>query len=556
MKAGILNYDSSNETQYFCMQYCNMKTIFLLTFLYSLSLLATAQSFVSTNMPLVQIETNGQSIPDGYKIPAKMKIIFNNPGLNSLSDSGNVYTGDIGIEIRGRYSASLPQKPYGIETRDASGNNLSVSLLGMPKENDWILLANYNDKSFVRNTLAFQMFRDMGHYASRTALCEVFVNGSYQGIYVLTEKIKPDKGRVNIKKLGITDNTGDLVTGGYIFSVDYYEYNDSWKGSFPPIGYPSNDVYFVYNFPKPDEITPSQKAYLKDFVYKFEQVLYGYNFKDPATGYRAYINVTSFIDYFIVNEVSRNIDGYKKSCFFNKDRNSVNGLLNAGPVWDFDWAWKNIGECYFGVTDGSGWAYKVLQCGVWPTPTGWMPRLMDDPQFVDELKLRYSTLRKTTLSNTRLLQYIDSVNLVIANAQVRHYQKWSTLGQNVGTPETDNIPTTFAGETYKFKNWINTRLSWLDKQLLVPVTTGIDEKKPGSVCSLFPNPARDLLNVESNKAIEILNIYSYTGKLVLSFSNINSAPLQVNVSTLKTGIYIVKIKLKDGETVSDKLIIE
>jgi len=533
-----------------------MKNICLATLLFSLSLLVSAQSFVSTNMPLVHIETNGQAIPDGYKIPAKMKIIYNNPGLNRLSDSGNVYTGNIGIEIRGRYSASLPQKPYGLETRDALGNNLGVSLLGMPKENDWILLANYNDKSFVRNSLAFQMFRDMGHYASHTALCEVFVNGSYQGIYVLTEKIKVDKSRVNIKKLGITDNTGDLVTGGYIFSVDYYEYNDSWKGSFSPIGYPNDDVYFVYNFPKPDEITPSQKAYIKDFVYKFEQALYGYNYKDPVTGYRAYINVTSFIDYFIVNEVSRNIDGYKKSCFFNKDRNSVNGLLNAGPVWDFDWAWKNIGECYFGATDGSGWAYEVLKCGVWPTPTGWMPRLMDDPRFVDELKLRYSTLRKTTLSNARLLQYIDSVNLVIANAQVRHYQKWPTLGHNVGTPEVDNIPATFAGETYKFKNWINTRLSWLDKQLLVPVTTGLDDENGSSVCTLFPNPAHDIVNIESKKTIESLNIYSYTGKLVLSYSNINSSPFQLDVSRLKTGIYVVQIKLKGAGITFERLVVQ
>jgi hypothetical protein len=533
-----------------------MKNIFLFACLLLLPTITSGQSFISTNLPLVLIETNGQVIPDGYKIPAKMKIIFNETALNTLSDSGNVYTGNIGIEIRGRYSATFPQKPYGIETRDASGNNLSVPLLGMPKENDWILMANYNDKSFVRNSLAFQIFRDNGNYAPRTALCEVFVNGTYQGIYVLTEKIKVDKGRVNIKKLGLTDNTGDLVTGGYIFSVDYYSTNDYWIGSFPPIGYPNNYVYFVYNYPKPDEITVEQKTYIKNFVHDFEAVLYGADFKNPLTGYRAYINVASFINYFIVNEVARNVDGYKKSCFYNKDRSSVNGLLNAGPVWDFDWAWKNIPECYFGTTDGSGWAYKVLQCGVWPTPTGWMPRLMEDPQFVTELKVRYSTLRKTTLSNENLMHYVDSVNVLVADAQVRHFRKWPILGQNVGAPEVGYIPATYAAETTKFKNWINTRLQWLDTQLLVPVSNGIDQYPAELTRRLFPNPAHDNLTIETGIPFESFNIYSYTGKLVRSTADIKSTSLHVNVSDLKPGIYIVKLNLKGGRILSDKLIID
>lgn len=533
----------------------SMRNSVLLSCLLFISVIIEAQTFVSTNMPLILIETSGRSIPEGYKIPATMKIIYNDSGVNTCQDSGNVYTGNIGIEIRGRYSATLPQKPYGIETRDASGNNLNVSLLGMPAENDWILIANYNDKSFVRNALAFRMFRDCGNYAPRTVLCEVFVNGSYLGIYVLTEKIKTDKGRVNIKKLGTNDNDGDAVTGGYIFSVDYYENSDSWMGSFSPPGYPDKDIYYVYNFPKPDEITLQQKAYIRNFVYDFESVLYGNDFKNPLTGYRAYINVPSFIDYFIISEVSRNVDGYKKSCFYNKNRNSVNGLLNAGPVWDFDWAWKNIPECYFGVTDGSGWAYKVLECNGWPTPTGWIPRLMEDPKFVEQLKVRYSTLRKTTLSNEYLMHYIDSVNIVVAEAQVRHFVKWPILGQNVGTPEVGNIPATFEGETTKFKNWITKRLSWLDSQLLVPLGTGPEKPTAGQISKLFPNPAHDILNIKVNLPVESVRIYNYTGKLIRIATDKVQGPLQLDISTLGTGIYIVEVKLLAGSTISNKLII-
>ena len=125
----------------------------------------------SSNLPLVVIDTQGQTIVDDVKINARMKIIYNEPPQrNYPSDPGNIYDGNVGIEIRGSYSASLPQKPYGFETRDSIGNNLNVSLLNLPEENDWILLANYNDKVFMRNTLAFDLFTKMGHYQPGTRI--------------------------------------------------------------------------------------------------------------------------------------------------------------------------------------------------------------------------------------------------------------------------------------------------------------------------------------------------------------------------------------------------
>jgi CotH kinase protein len=152
----------------------------------------TAEPDASSNLPIVVINTKpGEKIVDAPKITADMKIIYHGNGIrNFSSDSGNVYTGKIGIEIRGAYSASFPQKPYGLETRDNTGNKLNVSLLGMPSENDWVLLANYNDKTFLRNVLAFDIFNKMGNYSTRMRFCEVVLNNEYQGIYLLGEKIK------------------------------------------------------------------------------------------------------------------------------------------------------------------------------------------------------------------------------------------------------------------------------------------------------------------------------------------------------------------------------
>jgi hypothetical protein len=130
------------------------------------------------------------------------------------------------------------------------------------------------------------------------------------------------------------------------------------------------------------------------------------------------------------------------------------------------------------------------------------------------------------------------------------------LGQNVGAPEVGYIPTTFAAETTKFKNWIATRLQWLDTQLLVPDTYGVDENPAGLACRLFPNPTHDILAIETNITIETVNIYSYTGKLIQSVFGKQSNLLQVNVSSLKSGIYVVKMELESGMIISRKLIIE
>ncbi|MEI6854083.1 MAG: CotH kinase family protein, partial [Bacteroidota bacterium] len=238
----------------------------------------------STVLPLVLIDTYGQTIVDEPKINVGMKIIYHGLGLyNHPTDVPNVYNGKVGIEIRGSYSASMPQKPYGFETRDAFGNNLDTALLGMPSENDWILLAVYNDKVFMRNALPFKLSRMMDRYASRTRYCEVMINGSYQGIYIMMEKIKRDNKRVDISKLDLDDNTGDSLTGGYIVKLDYHDAGNSWLSDFHPYDHPTFDVYYVYDYPDYDVITPQQKTYIQGFMHSLEAALYGTNFTNPTT---------------------------------------------------------------------------------------------------------------------------------------------------------------------------------------------------------------------------------------------------------------------------------
>lgn len=169
---------------------------------------------ISSNLPLILINTNGQSIPDDPKISAGFKIIDNGNGNRNYStDTVFAYQGNIGIELRGSSSGSAPKKSYGFETWDTLNLPMDTSLLGMAVESDWCLLANYYDKTLMHNVLSYKLANETGHFAPHTRYCEVFLNGQYQGNYVLCEKIKRDKNRVDISKLEADDTAGNNLTG-------------------------------------------------------------------------------------------------------------------------------------------------------------------------------------------------------------------------------------------------------------------------------------------------------------------------------------------------------
>lgn len=507
----------------------------------------------STNLPLVIINTNGQAIGDDPKIDAQMKIINNGPGkLNHPTDPPTDYNGRIGIEVRGHHSSYFPQRPFDLETRTETGDNLNVPLLGYPAENDWILLSSYNEKSFARTTLAFDLFRNMGHYAPRAQLCEVILNSAYQGIYLFTEQIKQDKNRVDIAKLKSTENAGDSLTGGYIIKIDYHGSGDSWLSAYHPLGHPEQRVYFVYHTPKPGEITTQQKVYIKSFVEAAQKALYSPTFAEPAAGYRNYFDVDSFIDYFILSEVSRNVDAYKKSRFFSKDRDSKGGLLRAGPVWDFDWAWKNIGEGIYSNTDGSGWSYTINDYSPDVIPPGWYYCLLQDGKFTNRLIDRYIQLRKGKLNLDSMNHYVDSVRTYVTEAQVRHFKMWP-INQTNPAPEVEQPSRSYNDEIAKYKEWIRRRITWLDvnmPKLRQKITVDAEEpplQNPAAF-RLFPNPASDVLYVESGEPLQEIQIYNVLGQQVYSGSFNHSFSERIPLTDFRSGLYFIRLKQLDGKT--------
>jgi hypothetical protein len=220
---------------------------------------------LSSNLPIVVIDTQGQTIRDEPKITAKMGIINNVLGhRNNNGDPFNGYDGFIGIEVRGNSTQDYPKKSYGFETRHEDGENNNVELLGLPKENDWVLYGPYADKSLMRNVLIFQLSRDIGRYAPRTKFCELIINDQYRGIYVLMEKIKQDRNRVDIAKLDENDVAGDSLTGGYIVKCDWSDGDGGWYST-----YNVEDSYYggamiIAEDPEWLELNSKQRNYIEN----------------------------------------------------------------------------------------------------------------------------------------------------------------------------------------------------------------------------------------------------------------------------------------------------
>ncbi|MDX1283548.1 MAG: CotH kinase family protein, partial [Draconibacterium sp.] len=467
-----------------------------------------------SKLPIFKFETGGLQIVDEPKTTAVLQIINNDDGPNHYSDTPTDYDGWVGIEIRGASSSRYPQKPYLFETRDSLGENNNVSLLGLPEENDWVLLSHYNDKSFLRNLLGFYLFEKMGHYAPRGRLCEVFINDEYQGIYLFSEKLKRDKNRIDIARLNPEEVEGEDLTGGYIFKVDYIDGDEHWISKYSPIDHPNFKVKFVYYYPKSEDIKWEQKDYLRNYVTEFEDALYNKDLSDPK-GYKSFIHDSSFVDYFLISELSRNNDGFKKSRYFYKDKN---GPIKAGPVWDFDWAWKNISECdVVSATNGSGWAYQINDCNPWVKSPGWTIKMLKDRSYANQINCRYLELRESIFSEDYIFHYIDSVAALVEEAQVRHFNKYEILGKRTGAPEVEPPANTYDEEVARLKTWISLRLSWLDRNMVGNCGETPDEYTD-ELLVVYPNPTRGNVKINSYKIFQKINIYDLSGRLCFNKS--------------------------------------
>lgn len=538
-----------------------MKFTLAVLFIFLFSKLGCSQNNTfSSNLPIVIINTSGATIVNDPKIAATMGIIAHNNGaINNTTDSFNHFFGKIGIELRGQSSQSFPMKSYGIELWNDANQSIEKSILNMPAESDWILYAPYTDKTLMRNVLAYSMSRDMGNWAANCRYVELIVNGDYKGVYVLMEKIKRNSERVNISKLTTSDNTGDALTGGYIFSID--KEANGWASNYaPPNATSGQSIYYGFVYPKITSITNQQQAYLKTYVDSFETALKSADFQDKNTGWRRYANETSFIDYLLVNEVSRNVDGYRLSTYLYKDKNSKGGKITAGPVWDYDLAFRNADYCR--GSDVTGWGYRFNEtcpADFWQVPF-WWKQFENDTAFQQKLTCRWKELRLTVLSDSFFNKRIDSIVTLTSSARERHFSRWPILGQYVW-PNPQPIARTYTDEIIYLKDWLHNRLNWLDQNIKkgvcgnAPVTSTINTQ-----VTVSPNPGHSqvkILIATTQATTCNMRIVDINGRVINKHSlsiPTGLSMLNIDVQPWTTGMYILNWETSGGESGSQKLV--
>lgn len=515
--------------------------------------------YTSSNLPIIQINTDGQNIVQNTKINAGMKVL-NSGGINFLTDTTYEYNGQAGIEIRGFTSAGYPKKSFSVETRKEDGSNNNVSLLGMPKENDWVFHGPYSDKSLMRNVLAYHLGNLTGKWSPRTRFFELYLNGVYNGVYVLVEKIKNDKGRLNLAELLPRDTVGDELTGGYILKIDRPEATDIdgvdyWISPYRAPTRLQQKVYFLHQDPKGTELAPVQHAYIRDHITKFEDAMYSDNYRDRDQGYRAYVDFISFVDYYIITELSRNLDGYRISTFLHKDKDSKGGKVTMGPYWDYNICFGNAN--FFSAGQTAGWVVDGMGDADSYAMPFWWGKLRLDPFFNSYLKRRWNEWKQNYLNSTYLNTFIDSCATNLGDAQKRNFRTWDVLSTYVWP--NNYIGNTYDNELTYLKNWLRDRMVWMDSQiqLLEDVTVGVEEN-PLRLLDLVatPNPFPEGLNFKfylQKEAVFDLRIVDMTGRDVYRFTDrlpegFHDLPVELSVSRFPGRMFVYQVRV-DGEQV-------
>ncbi|MBN1479229.1 CotH kinase family protein [candidate division KSB1 bacterium] len=434
--------------------------------------------FTSSNIPIIIINTQGQQIQNEPKIMARMGVIDNQNGINSIQDNFNEYDGWIGIEMRGNATQSggvvQDKWSYSLETRNEDGSNNNVKLLGMPKDNDWILLAVFIDKTLARDALAYRMARSLGRWAPRTRHVELVINGEYQGVYLFMEKIKPDNNRVDIAKLDSADIAGEAVTGGYIWDIQQADGTDIDFGQ-----------RRVLKYPKPDQVMPQQLDYIRNYDDEFRAVMNRSYYDDPVRGYPKYIDVTSFIDEIILQEITKNSDAYGWSGFFYKERS---GKMFAGPIWDFDQALSNSTHM-----QGDRIQMWVIENNDGSHPPFW-EKLWETPAFKQQLADTWFEYRRGPLETNFLFGIIDSLATYLNEAQQRNFTKWAILGVPIWRSTAGAAQrNTYQKEVDYMKDYLREHADWMDAELAEFTSVDCAQDEQGYTrltINIFPNPVQ------------------------------------------------------------------
>ena len=400
-------------------------------------------------LPVIRINTE-----NAYPILDKKNYI---PGTVVIEDPDGAYWDTPRLEVkivengvrgRGNSTWDMPKKPYKIKFDE------KISIFGLGEDKEWVLLANYADKTLLRNVVAMKLSEIVGMEWTPSMLpVEVYLNDEYMGCYTFSEHKKVSKHRVDLDIVGESDNSGDAVTGDYYMEIEQnLDETTCFRTSI--CGIPMM-------FSDPEVPTAAQYDYIVGYFYDAESALMGSNFTDPDNGWQKYIDIESFAKAYIVNELTKNIDGnMRKSSFITKEKGKK---LEMYHLWDYD---LTLGNCNylddeFGATDGpEGWFIKDFSCNYWThgwNHTNWYTRLTDDPAFCAKVKEIWDKHHQELSS---IPDFIDVKAMIMEDSQKRNFKRWDILNTSVWPNVV--VKGTYAGEVEYLKDYYTKRFRWLD----------------------------------------------------------------------------------------------
>lgn len=382
-----------------------------------------------------------------------------------------------GYRERGQSSAGAEKSPYKVEFWDQYDADLDLPVLGMPAESDWAMIGEAFDPTQIQNSLVYDWGVQMGLATVRLRFVELYINfdggplepGDFFGLYALTETIKNQKNRLDLKQLDETDTVMPDITGGYIFKFDQAALDGGetelmCTGAEPIArgggGGGRDETATCWNdlgLVDPEVLNAEQLAYLEPHVQAFHDVLH----QTPIGDYSAYIDVPSFVDHVIINELTRDVDAYVRSSFFHKDREA---LIKAGPLWDYNLAMASFNA------GTEGWHFDSQLTG--RGNDDWFYLLGNDPAFMALFAARWRELRASFLSDAAMLQRIDELAAPITNAALRNQERWGEMADSEGGGAPGGGFGGFGGpigDWYEaldeLKAYLPVRAAWIDSAI-------------------------------------------------------------------------------------------
>lgn len=359
-----------------------------------------------TDLPTIHINTTNSA-------PINSKVTYVTGTISVVSPVDTEVMTDVPMQIRGRGNSTwgLPKKPYKIKL-DNKANLLSMKA----KAKDWVLLANYGDKSLIRNAVAFEIGSYLGMpFTPSVRFVDLAINGNYVGNYMLTDQIEIDKQRVAITKQDSADVDLPNISGGYLLEID------GFAGGEPVWFQSSRGLQVTIKSPDEELINANQKAYISDYIQQFENVVFSSNYKNPDTGYRAWVDTTSLINWYIACELTGNPDCFW-STYIYKQRNDPK--IYWGPLWDYDIAFDNDNR----FTNASNSLMRNV--AFYPPCKNLVQRFWSDPWFVRAVDRRWNEILQSGLSS-HLETYITEKYREMYASQQLNYERWPVLSTRI-----------------------------------------------------------------------------------------------------------------------------